>query len=44
MVELVNALLDVSSLELGTFVIEPESTDICKLARNVIHEQKPQRQ
>ena len=42
MVELVNALLDVSSLELGTFVIEPMSTDICKLARNVIHEQKPQ--
>jgi two-component system sensor histidine kinase VicK len=42
MVELVNALLDVSSLELGTFVIEPISTDICKLARNVIHEQKPQ--
>ncbi|MFA6294904.1 MAG: ATP-binding protein [Candidatus Paceibacterota bacterium] len=42
MVELVNALLDVSSLELGTFVIEPESTDVCELARNVIHEQKPQ--
>ena len=42
MVELVNALLDVSSLELGTFVIDPMSTDICKLARNVIHEQKPQ--
>ncbi len=42
MVELVNALLDVSSLELGTFVIEPRSTNICVLARNVIHEQKPQ--
>lgn len=42
MVELVNALLDVSSLELGTFVIEPESTDICKLAQSVINEQKPQ--
>ena len=42
MVELVNALLDVSNLELGTFVIEPRSTDICKLARDVIHEQKPQ--
>jgi len=40
MVELVNALLDVSSLELGTFVIDPESIDICKLARDVIHEQK----
>ena len=42
MVELVNALLDVSSLELGTFVIEPEQTDICKLTENVIHEQRPQ--
>lgn len=42
MVELVNALLDVSSLELGTFVIEPKQTDICQLAEEVIHEQKPQ--
>ncbi len=42
MVELVNALLDVSSLELGTFVIEPERTDVCLLAESVIHEQKPQ--
>lgn len=42
MVELVNALLDVASLELGTFVIEPEPTDICKLAEEVIAEQKPQ--
>lgn len=42
MVELVNALLDVSSLELGTFMVEPESTDIIKLARSVIDEQKPQ--
>jgi PAS domain S-box-containing protein len=42
MVELVNALLDVSRLELGTFVIEPELTDICKLAENVIEEQRPQ--
>jgi PAS domain S-box-containing protein len=42
MVELVNALLDVSSLELGTFVSEPKSTDICKLAQDVIDEQKPQ--
>ena len=42
MVELVNALLDVSSLELGTFLIEPEPTDICKLTQNVIDEQKPQ--
>ena len=42
MVELVNALLNVSSLELGTFVIEPESVDICKLALDVVNEQKPQ--
>ena len=42
MVELVNALLDVSSLELGTFVMEPEPTDICMLARSVIAEQQPQ--
>ncbi len=42
MVELVNALLDVSRLELGTFVVEPEKTDICKLAQDVVNEQKPQ--
>ena len=42
MVELVNALLDVSRLELGTFVIEPEPTDVCKLARSVISEEKPE--
>jgi PAS domain S-box-containing protein len=42
MVELVNALLDVSSLELGTFVIEPEQVNIIKLAQSVVAEQKPQ--
>lgn len=42
MVELVNALLDVSSLELGTFVMEPESTDICALAQSVINEEQPE--
>lgn len=42
MVELVNALLDVASLELGTFVIEPERVDVCALTENVIGEQKPQ--
>ena len=41
MVELVNALLNVSRLELGTFVIEPEPADIAKLARSVMDEQKP---
>lgn len=42
MVELVNALLNVSRLELGTFVIEPEPTNITELARSVIDEQRPQ--
>jgi PAS domain S-box-containing protein len=42
MVELVNALLDVASFELGTFILEPEPTDICVLTKNVIDEQKPQ--
>ena len=42
MVELVNALLDVSSLELGTFVIEPELIDVFKFTEDIINEQKPQ--
>lgn len=42
MVELVNALLDVSRLELGTFVIDAEPTDITALAQNVIDEQMPE--
>ncbi|MEK7575449.1 MAG: ATP-binding protein [Patescibacteria group bacterium] len=42
MVELVNALLDVSSLELGTFLIEPEAIDLSKLVQSVIDEQKSQ--
>lgn len=40
MTELVNSLLDVSRLELGTFVITPEPTDLIKIAQNVIDEQK----
>lgn len=42
MVELVNALLNVSRLELGTFLIEPEPTNVVGLARSVMDEQKPQ--
>ncbi len=42
MVELVNALLDVSSLELGTFAVEPESVDVVKLAQGVVAEERPQ--
>lgn len=33
LIELVNALLDVSRIDLGTFAIEPEPTDIVKIAR-----------
>lgn len=39
MVELVNALLDVSSIELGTFRIDPQEVDVCKLAQSVVDEQ-----
>jgi len=42
MVELVNALLNVSRIELGTFVVEPKLTNIVKLTQSVIEEQKPQ--
>jgi PAS domain S-box-containing protein len=42
MVELVSALLDVSSLELGTFAIEPESINVIKLVQSIVDEQKPQ--
>jgi len=42
MVELVNALLNVSRMELGTFVVEPEPTDVALMARSVADEQKPQ--
>lgn len=41
MVELVNALLNVSRLELGTFVVEPEDTDLVELAKSVVKEQEP---
>jgi len=42
MVDLVNTLLDVSRIEMGTFMVEPRPTDIIKLAQNVIDEQKLQ--
>ena len=42
MVVLVNSLLNVSRLELGTFLIDPEPTDIVKLTQSLINEQKPQ--
>lgn len=40
MVDLVNTLLDVSRLELGTFIAEPKMTDIISLAQSVLAEQK----
>ncbi|MDO8482639.1 MAG: ATP-binding protein [bacterium] len=42
MVELVNTLLDVSRIELGTFIVESKPTNIVKLIQSVIDEQKPQ--
>ena len=41
MVELVNSLLNVSRLELGTFSVEPETTDITVIADSVLSELKP---
>jgi two-component system sensor histidine kinase VicK len=38
MIELVNALLNVSTLELGTFIIESESLDIREISDKVIEE------
>ena len=42
MVSLVNALLSVSRMDLGTFVLESEPTDTVLLVRNIVREQKPQ--
>lgn len=40
MIALVNALLNVSRIELGTLAIQPEPTDIRELAKSVIQEVK----
>ena len=42
MVSLVNALLNVSRLELGTFIVEPELINLIVLIQDVVKEQKPQ--
>ena len=42
MVDLVNALLNVSRMELGTFTVEPEPLNILTLARSVVAEFKHQ--
>jgi PAS domain S-box-containing protein len=41
MVALVNTLLDISRIELGTFQIESQPTDVVALAQGVLDEQKP---
>jgi signal transduction histidine kinase len=38
MVELVNALLNVSRIELGTFAVEPKKVSIVGIAKDVVHE------
>ncbi len=42
MVSLVNALLSVSRMDLGTFTFELEQTDVTQLVQNVVNDQKPQ--
>jgi PAS domain S-box-containing protein len=42
MVDLVNALLNVSRLELGTFAIEPQPTDLVGVTESVLQELAPQ--
>ena len=42
MIDLVNALLNVSRLDLGTFAIEPEPISYAEIAESVIKEHQPQ--
>ena len=42
MISLVNALLSVSRMDLGTFILEPEPTNVAELIKNVVIEQMPQ--
>lgn len=44
MVNLVNALLDVSRIELGTFAVEPEEIDLAEKAAEIVDEMKHQAQ
>lgn len=39
--DLVNALLNISRIEMGVFIIEPKPTDIAKLCEEVIKEMEP---
>lgn len=42
LIELVNAMLDVSRIEMGNFAIEPEATDIIKIAESVLSKFYPE--
>lgn len=42
MVDLINSLLNVSRLELGTFSVYPEDMDIVSIAKDVVKETEPQ--
>ncbi len=42
MVELVNALLNVSRIDLGTFAVEPEPVDLVEICESVLSELAPQ--
>jgi signal transduction histidine kinase len=42
MVDLINSLLNVSRLELGTLAVDPEDTDVIALAQSVLNELAPQ--
>lgn len=42
MVDLVNALLNVSRIELGTFAVQPQPTDVVAVVKTVLREVAPQ--
>jgi len=42
LIELVNGLLDVSRIDLGTFAIEPEPADLIKIAKTAVEKFQPQ--
>lgn len=42
MVDLVNALLNISRIDLGTFAVDPEPIDFCAVGESVLAELKPQ--
>lgn len=41
MVTLVSSLLNVSRIDMGTFMIGPEATDLAEIAKSVVNEMKP---